>query len=111
MAFSKFKPLDEESFIRYIKPTPSLSSEIGHNYDDTSTKEVGDGNLSFVYIVKQALAYVRCSGESCSMTKERSDFGAKTLKGHGGLWPEHLCCINQPLNINEQENPWCCYLN
>ncbi|KAK8624916.1 hypothetical protein V6N13_089802 [Hibiscus sabdariffa] len=90
MAFSKFRPLDEESLIRYIKATPSLSSEIGHSYDDTSTKEVLYGNLSFVCIVKQALAYVRCIRESCSMTKERSDFVAKTLKEHGGLWPEHV---------------------
>ncbi|KAK8558645.1 hypothetical protein V6N13_098292 [Hibiscus sabdariffa] len=88
MAFSKFRPLDEES----IKATSSLSSEIGHNYDDTSTKEVGDGDLSFSgsFVVKQALAYVRCIGESCSMTNERSDFGATTLKEHGGLWPERV---------------------
>lgn len=51
MAFSEFRPLDENSLIEYIKATPSLSSKIGHNYDGLKIKEVGDGNLNFVYII------------------------------------------------------------
>lgn len=51
MAFSEFRPLDETSLIEYIKTVPSLSSKLGNNLDDLRIKEVGDGNLNFVYIV------------------------------------------------------------
>ncbi|XP_039040890.1 methylthioribose kinase-like [Hibiscus syriacus] len=97
MTFSKLSPLDEEQLVVYIKATPSFSSEIGENYNDITIKEVGDGNLNFVYIVdgtwgsfviKQTLIYVL--GESWWMIKEGSYFGAKTSKEHGGLWPEHV---------------------
>ncbi|KAJ9175237.1 hypothetical protein P3X46_013812 [Hevea brasiliensis] len=99
MAFSEFKPLDEKSLIEYIKTNPVLSNKIGNNYDDLNIKEVGDGNLNFVYIVvgfagsfviKQALPYVRSIGESWPMTKERSYFEALALKEHGRLCPEHV---------------------
>lgn len=51
MAFSEFRPLDEKSLIDYIKAVPSLSSKLGNNLDGLKIKEVGDGNLNFVYIV------------------------------------------------------------
>lgn len=37
--------------MEYIKATPALSDKIGNNFDDLKIKEVGDGNLNFVYIV------------------------------------------------------------
>jgi hypothetical protein len=51
MAFSEYRPLDEKSLIEYIKAVPALSSKLGNNLDDIKIKEVGDGNLNFVYIV------------------------------------------------------------
>nr|KJB46675.1 hypothetical protein B456_008G0224001 [Gossypium raimondii] len=99
MAFSEFRPLDEKSLIEYIKATPSLSSKIVDNYDGLKIKEVGDGNLNFVYIIvapsgsfviKQALPYIRCIGESWPMTKERAYFEVLALKQHGALCPEHV---------------------
>lgn len=51
MAFTEYRRLDEDSLIEYIKGTPSLSSKIGNKFDDLTIKEVGDGNLNFVYIV------------------------------------------------------------
>ncbi|XP_054786400.1 methylthioribose kinase-like [Prosopis cineraria] len=98
MAFTEFRPLDEKSLIDYIKATPSLSSKLGNKFDDLTIKEVGDGNLNFVYIVfnssgsfviKQALPYIRCIGESWPMTKERAYFEAQALKEHGRFCPEH----------------------
>ncbi|KAA8545815.1 hypothetical protein F0562_020734 [Nyssa sinensis] len=83
MASDGFRPLDEKSLVEYIKATPSLSSKLGNQFDDLQIKEVGDGNLNFVYIVigrsgsfviKQALPYIRCIGESWPMTKERALF-------------------------------------
>ncbi|KZV45982.1 methylthioribose kinase [Dorcoceras hygrometricum] len=99
MAFDGFRPLDEKIFVEYLKATPSLAAKLGNQFDDLQIKEVGDGNLNFVYIViapggssviKQALPYIRCIGESWPMTKERAYFEASTLQEHGRLCPEHV---------------------
>ncbi|GLT76695.1 hypothetical protein SLA2020_483400 [Shorea laevis] len=99
MALSEFRPLDEKLLVAYIKATPSLASKLGDKFDDLKIKEVGDGNLNFVYVVvnasgsfviKQALPYIRCIGESWPMTKERAYFEALALKEHGQLCPEHV---------------------
>lgn len=86
--------------MEYIKATPSLSSLLGVSDNlNLQIKEVGDGNLNFVYIIispsgslviKQAIPYVRCIGESWPMTKERAYFEALTLKEHGRLCPAHV---------------------
>ncbi|KAM1650584.1 hypothetical protein ACFXTH_003145 [Malus domestica] len=98
MAFSEFRPLDEKVLIEYIRATPSLASKLGNKFDNLTIKEVGDGNLNFVFIVvgssgsfviKQALPYIRCIGESWPMTKERAYFEALALKEHGSLSPDH----------------------
>jgi 5-methylthioribose kinase len=49
-----FRPLDEASLLAYIKATPALSSRLGGggSLDSIEIKEVGDGNLNFVYIVQ-----------------------------------------------------------
>ena len=51
MAFWEFRPLDERSVIDYVKGVPALSSKLGNSFDDLTVKEVGDGNLNFVFIV------------------------------------------------------------
>ncbi|PAN40659.1 hypothetical protein GQ55_7G325400 [Panicum hallii var. hallii] len=93
-----FRPLDEASLVAYIKATPALASHLGGGGGSVEIKEVGDGNLNFVYIVKsssgtivvkQALPYVRCVGDSWPMTRERAYFEASTLREHGRLCPEH----------------------
>nr|XP_016508959.1 PREDICTED: methylthioribose kinase-like [Nicotiana tabacum]XP_016508960.1 PREDICTED: methylthioribose kinase-like [Nicotiana tabacum] len=99
MASDGFRPLDEKSLVEYIKATPALVSILGKEFDKLEIKEVGDGNLNFVYIVvapsgsfviKQALPYIRCIGESWPMTKERAYFESTALKEHGRLCPEHV---------------------
>jgi 5-methylthioribose kinase len=65
-----------------------------------SADEIGDGNLNLVFkirdnqgvsrvIVKQALPYVRCVGESWPLTLDRSRIEAETLLEHGKLCPRH----------------------
>jgi 5-methylthioribose kinase len=65
-----------------------------------SADEIGDGNLNLVFkirdrqgvsraIVKQALPYVRCVGESWPLTLDRSRIEAQTLLVHGALCPRH----------------------
>ncbi|OVA02046.1 Aminoglycoside phosphotransferase [Macleaya cordata] len=100
MATEGFRALDEKSLVEYIKATPSLCSKLGNQLDDLQIKEVGDGNLNFVYIVigsagsfvikQQALPYIRCIGESWPMTKERAYFEAVTLKEHGRWCPDRV---------------------
>ena len=46
-----FRPLNEISLVEYIKATPALLAKLGGTVDNLHIKEVGDGNLNFVYIV------------------------------------------------------------
>ncbi|XBJ05744.1 hypothetical protein VPH35_024476 [Triticum aestivum] len=94
-----FRPLDEASLVAYIRATPALAASLGGRVDDLAVKEVGDGNLNFVYIVssdagsvvvKQALPYIRCVGDSWPMTRERAYFEASALREHGRLCPDHV---------------------
>lgn len=94
-----FRPLDEASLVAYIRATPALAASLGGRVDALEVKEVGDGNLNFVYIVlsdagsvvvKQALPYIRCVGDSWPMTRERAYFEASALREHGRLCPDHV---------------------
>ncbi|CAL9060818.1 unnamed protein product [Musa banksii] len=94
-----FRALDEASLVEYIKATPALRAQLGEQLEGLAIKEVGDGNLNFVYIVagpagsfviKQAIPYVRCIGTSWPLTKERAYFESLALKEHGSLCPNHV---------------------
>ena len=74
MSSGEFKPLDEKFLVEYIKATPSLYQVLGNNLHDLQIKEVGDGNLNFVFIVqtssgslviKQVLMYLFIQTYSC----------------------------------------------
>ena len=63
-------------------------------------QEIGDGNLNLVFkifdrqgnsrvIVKQALPYVRCVGESWPLTLDRARLEAETLVEHYKYCPQH----------------------
>ncbi|XTZ37324.1 S-methyl-5-thioribose kinase [Salmonella enterica] len=67
--------------------------------------EVGDGNLNLVFkifdregcsriIVKQALPYVRCVGESWPLTLDRARLEAQTLVEHYRHSPQHTVKIH-----------------
>lgn len=67
-------------------------------------QEVGDGNLNLVFkifdkqgvsriIVKQALPYVRCVGESWPLTLDRARLEAETLVEHYRHCPQHTVQI------------------
>lgn len=68
------------------------------------SQEVGDGNLNLVFkifdsqgvsrvIVKQALPYVRCVGESWPLTLDRARIEAEVLQIHGQYCPQHTVKI------------------
>ncbi|EPS60755.1 hypothetical protein M569_14047, partial [Genlisea aurea] len=101
MASDGFRPLNENLLVEYLNATPVLAAKLGLDgeLDSLQIKEVGDGNLNFVYIVqgprasvvvKQALPFIRCIGESWPMTKERAYFEVSTLQEHGRLVPDHV---------------------
>lgn len=70
-----------------------------------SAHEVGDGNLNLVFkifdaegvsriVVKQALPYVRCVGESWPLTLDRARLEAQTLVEHYQHSPQHTVKIH-----------------
>ncbi|WP_375054983.1 S-methyl-5-thioribose kinase [Zobellella sp. DQSA1] len=63
--------------------------------------EIGDGNLNLVFkvweegrsrgvIVKQALPFIRCVGESWPLTRDRARIEAEVLLAQGTHCPEHV---------------------
>eukprot|EP00897_Mesotaenium_endlicherianum_P008927 jgi/Mesen1/8062/ME000432S07348 len=110
-----FKALDESSLVEYVAGVPSLAERLGGSPQDWAAKEVGDGNVNFVYIVegprdsiilKQALPYIRCVGESWPMTLERAFFEAAALREHARLAPEHVPAVlhfDHPMALTAME--------
>uniref|UniRef100_UPI003567E339 S-methyl-5-thioribose kinase n=1 Tax=Arsukibacterium sp. TaxID=1977258 RepID=UPI003567E339 len=74
-------------------------SELFGEHSKLTAKEFGDGNLNLVFrvendkgtslIVKQALPYARCVGESWPLTTDRARIEAEVLKMHQRFCPEH----------------------
>lgn len=94
-----FRQLSPASVGAYVMGFPDVVSMLGAKVaDDIKAEEVGDGNLNLVFIcrgpsgtvvVKQALPYVRCVGESWPLTLERAHLEAKALQVQYKLCPEH----------------------
>ncbi len=98
-----FYPLNETNILEYIAQRPALKDFFPANAN-LSIREVGDGNLNFVFIVenvndpanamviKQALPFLRVVGESWPLTQERARYEAQALREHNrhapGLAPE-----------------------
>lgn len=81
LKFSSFVALDEVSVKEYIKANPSFSRMIGADDAQWQSRETGDGNINYVYViegskgalvVKQGLPYIRCVGESWPLTQVTS---------------------------------------
>ncbi|KKO44539.1 methylthioribose kinase [Arsukibacterium ikkense] len=74
-------------------------SELFGDHSKLTAKEFGDGNLNLVFrvendkgtslIVKQALPYARCVGESWPLTTDRARIEAEVLKMHHRFCPGH----------------------
>ncbi|CAM6097974.1 unnamed protein product [Calypogeia fissa] len=94
-----FYQLDEKAVVGYLSNVPVLAQRLGGSASQWEVKEVGDGNLNYVYIVlgpqgslvlKQSLPHVRCVGESWPMTLERTYFEQLALKKEFEIVPEHV---------------------
>lgn len=85
-----YKQLTEELVPGYIKKLPSMQEKFS-SFDNISIKEVGDGNLNYVYVVtnesnpeetvilKQAVPFLRVVGESWPLDIERMEFEVMAL--------------------------------
>ena len=91
--------LTPETVADYIRSKSGLRTRIDAD-QLTAVDEIGDGNLNLVFVardaqgrglcLKQALPYVRMSGEGWPMTPERGRFEADSLRAHRALIPEHV---------------------
>lgn len=74
-------------------------SELFSDHSKLTATEFGDGNLNLVFrvandkgaslIVKQALPYARCVGESWPLSTDRARIEAEVLQLHARFCPEH----------------------
>ncbi|RRS30976.1 MAG: methylthioribose kinase [Epsilonproteobacteria bacterium (ex Lamellibrachia satsuma)] len=89
--------LDASNLEAYLFSLPQIKSFF--NADSLLIDEIGDGNLNFVYlvtsandasrqlIVKQAVPYLRCVGESYPLSKERMTYEIRSLQRFAELSP------------------------
>ena len=91
-----YAPLTEVSVIAFLADHPKAVQHLGGTIADWAVREVGDGNLNLVYIVKgpeqglvvkQALPYVRLVGESWPLPLDRAYFEWQALKLQDGAAP------------------------
>lgn len=93
-----YKQLNINTIIDYLKTIDELKN-IFSSFDDLEIKEIGDGNLNYVYsitnkkndketvILKQSVPFLRCVGESYPLEKDRMKIEIKALKEQYKLCP------------------------
>jgi len=96
-----YKKLSIHNIIHYVQETSELKDRF-LNYSHIEVKEIGDGNLNYVYlirengrpeadlIIKQAVPYCRCLGEEYALNIERSHFEMRSLLHFSKLLPQHI---------------------
>ena len=96
-----YSVLDKDSLPGYLSKLDKAIEVLG-SVDDIVISEIGDGNLNFVYrvssasapersvIVKQAVPYLRMSGESWPLSKDRMKFEIAALRQYNELVPDFV---------------------
>lgn len=89
--------LTEDSVVDYLRGRSEIAEEVDLGRV-VSVREIGDGNLNLVFLlkdadgrglcIKQALPYVRMTGEGWPMTPDRARHEVETLRTHGSLAPD-----------------------
>jgi len=91
-----YAPLTEQTIRAFLESSREVSKALGGSSRDWSVREVGDGNLNLVFIVKgpvvgvcvkQALPYVRLVGESWPLPIDRAHFEHEALKAEAAAVP------------------------
>ena len=108
-----YKPQSPATLAAYLSCVPSVVETIGGEPSDWSIREVGDGNLNLVFIVKgpsggvavkQALPYVRLVGEAWPLPLTRAHYEQRPERprrcdqghGHRGRHRERLSQLTGP---------------
>ncbi len=91
----RYKILDSSNLQEYLFSLPEIKNYF--NATKLIISEIGDGNLNFVFlatsatdsskqlIVKQAVPYLRCAGESYPLSKERMTYEIRSLEAFSKL--------------------------
>jgi len=76
-----------------------IAREIGGSPDGWRVDEIGDGNVNMIFrlagpqgqvLIKQAVPYLRCVGESWPLSLRRNFFERKALEAHATFAPRYL---------------------
>jgi 5-methylthioribose kinase len=76
-----------------------IRQQIGGAPDSWLIDEIGDGNVNMIFrlagpsgqvLIKQAVPYLRCVGESWPLSLRRNFFERKALEAHAKVAPEYL---------------------
>ncbi|HYQ02205.1 MAG TPA: S-methyl-5-thioribose kinase [Polyangiaceae bacterium] len=76
-----------------------IRGQIGGVPDGWTIDEIGDGNVNMIFrlggpsgqvLIKQAVPYLRCVGESWPLSLRRNFFERKALEAHAHFAPEYL---------------------
>lgn len=90
-----YKILDTSNIEEYLFSLPDIKAYFA--CEELVINEIGDGNLNFVFlatsssdtskqlIVKQAVPYLRCAGESYPLSKERMTYEIRSLEAFSKL--------------------------
>ncbi|MFP4374916.1 MAG: S-methyl-5-thioribose kinase [Spirochaetaceae bacterium] len=97
----EYTQLTEDSVVDYLKSVPAAKEVLG-DLDNLDIREIGDGNLNFVYfitnrsdptqtaVLKQAVPFLRIVGKDWPLPKERMTFEIMALEKESELTPEHV---------------------
>ena len=97
----KYNQLNEKSVVDYLK-TVEVMKNIFSCFDNLEVKDVGDGNLNFVYIIsnrdrqhetvvlKQAVPFLKVVGESWPLSRHRINSEIRTLQFQTSVCPDFV---------------------
>ena len=105
----EYKILERESIKKYLYSIDNIKEYFQDA--ELSIEEIGDGNLNYVFIIKslldenkalilkQAVPYLRCAGESFPLSRERMTYEIRALRKFYDVNPEFIPII---YDSNEQ---------
>ncbi len=92
--------LKNQNIVSFVQNIPKIREYFAD--ERLISKEIGDGNLNFVFlvqseknpkkalIVKQAVPYLRCAGESFPLSRDRMSFEIRALLSYEKLTPSFV---------------------
>jgi len=103
--------LDASNLEDYLFSLPKIKTYF--NADSLIIDEIGDGNLNFVFlvtsssdtskqlIIKQAVPYLRCVGESYPLSKDRMTYEIRSLERFAKLSPHipKICHSDEEMSV------------